>query len=384
MSTSAIKTSSRTERLDRWIFESWSFSSQALGLFRIFYALFVLFIIMPSQPPYVFYGFLTDLPQELFFPPPGIMMLFGGFPPAWFFNSIELLLTISLTAMLLGWKTMFFSMLTGLLIFTGNGFSFSMGKINHDLLLPLVPLLMAFSNWGARFSVDETTSPKEKNVQNWPVVMLSLLLGYMMMTAGVAKLLGGWLDISTQATYGHLLNQHFVNGRTGLLSGFFIGFEQPFFWILLDYATIVFEIGFLPAVFFPRVFRLFVGFAVIFHFSVMVMLNISFLPNLGAYSLFLINWNCIARHKPALMSRIQRFYESFSYIQLFPRLSLAMGAAAVLYVFNSPLILLDNVIDFPSDLLFHEVVVLSLYMMVSLGVMTTILYKSYRRLPDCT
>lgn len=383
MNVSSTASANRSSWLDRWIFESWSFSPQALGLFRIFYALFVLFIIMPSQPPYVYYGFLTDLPQELFFPPPGIMMLFGGFPPAWFFNGIELLLVISLTAVLLGWKTTFFSVLTGLLILTGNGFSFSMGKINHDLMLPLVPLLMAFSNWGARFSIDSSASATARKVQNWPVVLLSLFLGYMMMTAGFAKLLGGWLDISTHATYGHLLNQHFVNGRTGLLSGFFIGFEQPAFWVMLDYATIIFEIGFLPAVFFPRVFRFFVGLAVIFHFSVMVMLNISFLPNLGAYSLFLINWNCIARNRPALMSRITQFFKQLRQVYLLPRLSLAAAAAAFFYVFNSPLVLLDDLVEFPSDLLFHEVVVLSLYFLLSLGVIITMLYKSLKRLPDC-
>ncbi|MFW6348369.1 MAG: HTTM domain-containing protein, partial [Cyclonatronaceae bacterium] len=331
-----------------------------------------------------YYGFLTDLPQELFFPPPGIMMLFGGFPPAWFFNGIELLLMVSLTAVLLGWKTTFFSILTGLLIFTGNGFSFSMGKINHDVLLPLVPLIMAFSNWGARFSIDSSTGLKNKDVQNWPVVMLSLLLGYMMMTAGFAKLLGGWLDISTQATYGHLLNQHFVNGRTGLLSSFFIGLEQPVFWIFLDYATIIFEIGFLPAVFFPRIFRLFVGFAVIFHFSVMVMLNISFLPNLGAYSLFLVNWNCIARNRPVVMNTLQAAFERLSDSPAWMRACLGGVLAAGLYVFNSPLALLDHWVEFPSDLLFHEVVVLSLYFLLALGVIITMIYKSVRELPDCT
>ena len=381
---SRIASASISARLDRWIFESWNFSPRALGLFRIFYALFVLFIIMPSQPPYVYYGFLTDLPQELFFPPPGIMMLFGGFPPAWFFSGIELLLVVSLTGILIGWKTSFFSIFAGLLIFAGNGFSFSMGKINHDMLLPLVPLIMAFSNWGARFSLDSAAAGSPKDVQSWPAVLLSLLLGYMMMTAGFAKLLGGWLDVTTQATYGHLLNQHFVNGRTGLLSSFFVGLEQPVFWIFLDYATIIFEIGFLPAVFFPHIFRFFVGFAVIFHFSVMVMLNISFLPNLGAYSLFLINWNCIARHRPALMNALQAAFGHLRQLPAWVRACLGGVLAAGFYVFNSPLALLDNWVAFPSDLLFHEVVVLSLYFLLALGVIITMMYKRFRQLPDCT
>jgi hypothetical protein len=116
----------------------------------------------------------------------------------------------------------------------------------------------------------------------------------------------------------------------------------------------------------------------------MVMLNISFLPNLGAYSLFLINWNCIARNRPVLMSRITQFFKQLRQVYLLPRLSLAAAAAAFFYVFNSPLVLLDDLVEFPSDLLFHEVVVLSLYFLLSVGVIITMLYKSLKRLPDCT
>jgi hypothetical protein len=116
----------------------------------------------------------------------------------------------------------------------------------------------------------------------------------------------------------------------------------------------------------------------------MVMLNISFLPNLGAYSLFLINWNCIARNRPELMNRITRVYKNLGQVYLLPRLSLAAALAAFLYVFNSPLLLLDDLVEFPSDLLFHEVVVLSLYFLLSLGVIITMLYKSLRQLPECT
>jgi hypothetical protein len=54
------------------------------------------------------------------------------------------------------------SIATGLLILTGNGFAYSMGKINHDLLLAAIPLVMAFSNWGSAWSLDAVTGKTRK------------------------------------------------------------------------------------------------------------------------------------------------------------------------------------------------------------------------------
>jgi hypothetical protein len=59
-----------------------------------------------------------------------------------------------------------------------HGFLFSVRKINHELLIVIVPILMAFSNWGAVYSVDQYFKPdKNKTVESWPLSLLALLSG---------------------------------------------------------------------------------------------------------------------------------------------------------------------------------------------------------------
>lgn len=372
----------RPSKLDTWIFDSYRFSPEALALYRIFYALFAIFIIIPGHPPYGYYGFLNGFPGDFFLPPPGPMMLFGTFPPGWVFVLIEVLLIVSLISLLLGCKTRWSSILVGICFLIGNGFSYSLGKINHDLFLPLIPLIMLFSNWGSIWSVDDLIRQKfghmrasKEDVQNWPITLLTLFLGFMMFTAGFPKILGGWLDPGKFATYGHLLNQHFVNSRTALLSEFFINLNSPVFWTIIDYLTIIFEIGFLFAIIKPKLVRLFCALAVIFHFGVMMMLNISFLPNLAIYSLFLFNWNYIAKN-----SRIQMLLNStfntestllknlrFNAIPVRTNIIVIITLIALILLFvGSPFNLLNNMIDFDSDLLFLEVVILSIYLPIAL------------------
>ena len=259
---------------------------------RIFSALFILFFLIPGQGTSHF-SWLSSMPPDFYAPPPGPMMLFDQFPPLLVFQIIHTVIVISLIAMLAGYRTRWSSVIAGVSILLLQGFIFSVGKINHEILVAVVPILMAFSNWGERFSID---SFRKKNrdiiTESWPLPLLAVIIGFMMFTAGFPKILGGWLDPSTQATYGHLLNQFFVKERQDLLSGFFVHLDSPIFWEFLDWATILFEVGFLISVYKIRWFRFFLGGAVLFHFSTMLTLNIAFLPNFLAYALFL-NWDSL-------------------------------------------------------------------------------------------
>lgn len=280
------------EKFSRWIFDSFSVSPQGLGLYRIFTALFILCFLMP---PMQMYEFLGSIPGDFYAPPPGPMWFFDGFPSEGFFFISHIVLIILLVLLLAGYKTFWASIFTGSALLVIKGFFYSLGKINHDLLLSIAPIVMAFSGWGAAYSVDSFQQKGEavsSKVESWPLTLLALFIGFMMFTAGFAKLLGGWLYPDTQATLGHLFNQYFVNGRQDLLAGQFLNIDSNIFWKLLDYATVIFEMGFLAAIFHPRTTKLFICFAVLFHFSVMVMMNISFLPNFPAYAVFL-NWSFV-------------------------------------------------------------------------------------------
>jgi hypothetical protein len=83
-----------------------------------------------------------------------------------------------------------------------------------------------------------------------------------------------------------------VKGRDALLVPLAIQIDNRFIWELLDWSTILFEVGFLAAVWRPKWFKFFLVIAVFFHFSTQLLMNISFLHNFLAYSAFL-NWHRI-------------------------------------------------------------------------------------------
>lgn len=280
-------------RLERWIFESYTATPQGLALLRIFSGLFLLFFLVPGEGTRHF-AYLAAMPDDFYAPPPGPLMLLGGFPSLAVFQFLHTLLMLSLVGMLMGYRTKMSSILAGVSILLLQGFIFSVGKVNHEILVAVVPVVMAFSNWGAAFSVDAARKQLPEKVHSWPFAFIALLVAFMMFTAGFPKILGGWLDPSTQAVQGHLFNQFFVRERDALLAAWFVRFDNVLFWELLDWATVFFEVVFLAAVFSGVWFRRFVCLAVLFHFSTMILLNIAFLPNFLAYALFL-NWNDIYR-----------------------------------------------------------------------------------------
>ena len=274
----------KIDRFSRWIFNSYSPSLKGLALFRIFTALMFLFFLMPDAS---YYSDLANFPDDFFSPPPGPMMFFDSFPPAWFFFLIHVLLALSWICILIGYKTQIASIAAAIFMLILLGFIFSIGKVNHQMLIIILPLVMAFSNWGGAYSIDAQLSGKRAKANGWTLTLLALFIGFMMFTAGFPKILGGWLNGDTLATKGHLLNQYFVRGRTELLSGFMVDMNVSWVWSLLDWVTVIFETGFLIAVLRAGWTRLFVSFAVLFHFSTMLTLNIAFLVNFPAYAAFL-------------------------------------------------------------------------------------------------
>jgi hypothetical protein len=281
------------QSVSAWLTTWPAMPADGLALLRIFTALFLFFFLLPgSGADHI--AMLSTMPADLFSPPPGPMRLFTGFPPFEVFTGLYVMLMVSLTALLFGYRTRFASLAAGLLILILQGWIYSIGKTNHEIMIAVVPLVMAFSNWGSVWSMDATSGRGQEGRHSIiPFPYLALILGFMMFTAGFPKILGGWLNPDTQAVYGHLLNQYFVNERTEFLSGYLIRFNTPVIWELLDWATILFEIGFLVAVYRRSWFRVFVCFAVLFHTGIILTLNIAFAPNFVAYAVFM-KWDVIA------------------------------------------------------------------------------------------
>ncbi|MEX1055234.1 MAG: hypothetical protein WED81_04345, partial [Rhodothermales bacterium] len=189
--------------------------------------------------------------------------------------------------------------------------------------------------------------------ETWPLTLLVVLLGFAMFTAGFAKILGGWLDPDTQAAYGHVVKHFVVRGRTDLLAPLAFRMDNSLFWEVQDYATVLFETGFLLAVAFPRLARAFAGLAVFFHFGIMTTLNIAFAFNLVVYAAF-VDWEGI--HRVSM--------RSWTRLSLLPRkrptaICVLLITGLIFYRFGSPLLLIDGLVRLDSDLSVREVLAVS-------------------------
>lgn len=316
-----------------------------MALFRIFASLFLLLFMLPSAGVYEFLG---SLPDDFYLPPPGPMMLFDGFPSVTIFRILHGLLIVALLFLLVGFKTKMISILTGILLLCINGFVYSLGKIDHDILIAVVPFVMAFSSWEQAYSVDSyNKQASEYNAQSWTLVLLALILGFMMFTAGFPKILGGWLDIQTQAAEGHFFKQYFVRGRQDLLAAWALNISNNV-WEILDYATVFLEVGFLAAILKPQSTRIFICLAVLFHFCTMMILNIAFLPNFLVYAAFL-NWDWINQSLKKYKSNLAPIILS--------------GLMVIVY---GVIQMLENFVTFRSDLTMAAVCLVSIGMIIAI------------------
>jgi hypothetical protein len=290
-----VNRGSAVSALDRWIFGLLPTAPRSLGIYRILVgAYFVLFMA-----PVV--GF-PSFPSSFYAPPLGPFRLLGAPPPSWFFLLVSAGLSVSSVALLVGYRTTVASLTTGLLGFLGDGFVYSYGKIDHTFILVFaVPIIMAASGWGSEYSVDALRRTSRRAVDAWPLSLLALLLGFMMFTAGLPKLLTGWLNPSTHAAEGHFV-LNYLTGRHEFLAPFFLHIQNGAFWEVLDDITVVFEVGFLLAIASRTSLRLFCAVAVLFHTAILLMMNIDFTPNLVAYAAF-VDWSAVFARLPRVSFR---------------------------------------------------------------------------------
>ena len=274
------------ERIDTWL-RAGDITRTSLAGFRIVYATISL-LVLPD------FSWVADFPDSMYNPPPGPLQLFSGFPPADVLQGLEAAMAVCLVAVLIGWRTRLASFLVVVVAMTGFGFTYSLGKIDHDILLVLVPGAMAWAGWGDRLSVDALRRPGRpippERAEQWPLRLFALLVGLAFLTAAVPKVNGGWLSWSSHAVQA-MQGRHYVsNGHHGLLAGVFFHVDNPVFWEAMDIATIVLEAGMLLAVLNWRSTRVVFAVAATFHLGVWLMMTIPFVMNVVAYG-FVVRWD---------------------------------------------------------------------------------------------
>jgi uncharacterized membrane protein YphA (DoxX/SURF4 family) len=272
---------------DHVIFDSYHIPERSLSLYRLSYALFFILFGIPN------YSWIGDSP-DLFFNPPAISLatFFSGFPPVWLFYLLSILICVLFVLLFFGAYTKWASILLPIFIITGNSFSYSFGKIDHDLIIWIVPICLAYAGWGNAYSIDHYYRKNKVKNRSWCISLLAFFLAFAFFTAGFQKLMGGWLDPSTHATKAYVLQAVEVIERKPLLGSFSLEVIPAAMWEVLDYLTVFFELGFLIAVLKERIFKKFVVAAIFFHLAIFLTMGITTSWLYIVYLLFL-DWSRI-------------------------------------------------------------------------------------------
>ncbi len=262
---------------------------RSLSIFRIIFASFHLFVFGVPR-----HSWISQFP-DIFFNPPvlSIAALFSGFPPAAFFQVVDFLLPLLFVLLLFGYRTRYVSLILSLLIIICNSFQYSFGKIDHGIIIELTLLLMAFSDWGKYYSIDSYNRIQNKlgKKRNYATSLLALCIGFGFFTAAVPKYTWIDLDLSTQAVRGWLNTTYYVKKLDKYLVGYFMDLKSNLFWEVMDSLGFLFEITFIAACFVSRrIFRVWLCFAVFFHLTIYLMLNIAFVKQVLIYGAF-VDWS---------------------------------------------------------------------------------------------
>lgn len=257
---------------DRWVLAG-EYRATDVAIFRILYGSMAV-TLLPDFP------WLSDYPDAFYNPPPGPFALLDGFPPSWVLWSLQILSCLGAVGIFFGYHTKTASITYSLALIVGEGFVFSLGKIDHTILINSVPLVMAFSDWGRRYSLDALRHPERVShepQQQWPLRALAMFLAIAFEMAAVMKIAGGWLMPHNQATYGFLASEHFANSRRSWLATVSVETYVPGLWKLADIATVLLEGGLVVALFLSwRAWRIAVALLCVFHVAVLLTMNITY------------------------------------------------------------------------------------------------------------
>jgi hypothetical protein len=234
-----------------------------LAVCRVAYAAGTLLLWRPRDATV-----LASLPDELYFAPLGPFALLRGWPPAWVFNGLQAAVVVAAVALLVGWRTRAASITLTVALVVLAGLRFGTGKVDHDLVIHLVPALLA-SSWGARLAI--RPEPAGRPRVGW----LAIVLGVTFLTSGLAKATTGWLDPSYSATAGWLQTYADQYGRGGPLAASALGADSmP--WELIDWITVTVEVGLLPLLLWRRTVPVAVAGAAVFNIGVVALFSIDF------------------------------------------------------------------------------------------------------------
>jgi hypothetical protein len=325
-----------TERFDRWV-ERGPFTPADLGIYRIVFAVSAL-LIAPNI------AWLAQYPDFMYHAPPGPLRLLSGFPSLPVLIVLEVLRSTALVLLGLGLWTRYVSIAAAIMLAITYGLTYCLGKVDHSILLVLAPLVLAFANWGDRFSIDalrDRSGLPQQPQRQWPLRLLALLIGWGFFIAALTKLITGWLSFSSQSARGYFVLGFLTEGRTYWLADWVAAHDVRAVWELVDWLTVAFEFAILLTFPWWRSFRIALAVAATFHLGVLLVMDIDFSHTVVPYGAF-VSWGVIARRMGDF--KVGQFITSFfrkrralfagGYV-LPGLLAVAVGGAAWMFMVNA-------------------------------------------------
>ena len=222
-----------------------------------FAGLIVLFF--PLKSP----RWLAVLGTDHFHPPLGPFALFESYPPLWLVIAVDTAAFVLFALWVAGWGRWIVGAGLTLCLTFLSGFFYSAGKIDHDFVILLVPVLLTLPG----------VSPKRA---------LLFCLAIYFASSGLAKAAGGWLDLDTQASLSWALTYFHAYGKTEILLAWSLHTLPGWTWEIFDQVTVWFEL-LVPLALLPR-FRTGIFLAVpLFHLGTVLLFGIDFARLLLVY-----------------------------------------------------------------------------------------------------
>lgn len=255
---------------------------QSVAIFRLLTGLFLLFFYTPG------FQWIGQIPSAFYNPPLfSPAFFFQGFPPAETFLVLDILVLVSILCILLGVRARLFTRLFVVFSVIGYSFQYSLGKIDHNILLLVMLACMSFSGWGTQLALVPDKKKASDSLQK-SVALLAVLLCFGFFTAGFEKALN-WLnvDLSRSGSAFWYQSGFYAMGRTHLLAP--LGEKIPLFvFKLMDYCAVLFElIPFVCLLLSRRAWIAWLSIACIFHLVNLLLLNIPFFLQAIIYLAFL-------------------------------------------------------------------------------------------------
>ena len=230
------------------------------------------------------FGWIGNVPNSFFDPPISIAIFFNGFLNPGAYIIIDIILLLCILFILLGIKAKLSTRLFSILSVFALSFQYSFGKIDHLIMIYAMLFILSFSGWGDDLAIiPDKTSTNGSVSKSTSVIAVTICFTFF--TAGFRKAL-------------HWMNFDFNKSGTG--SWYYprlhrkLFFLAPYpmhmpFWSfkLMDFATVFFELS--PILFLLysfRSWRLYLLLVIIFHLIILLVLNISFMPQAVVYLVF--------------------------------------------------------------------------------------------------